>query len=88
MGEAVLGLIDLIDYIFRFPILLTPPPYTLLLVEMMAHSSNVIIRGGIFSSGQGDVHIHNRDSGSGMHNFKSVQKSIHINDAMKDLIPC
>ena len=63
------------------------PPYTLPLVEM-AHSSNVMIHGGTFISAQGDLHIHNSDSGSGMHNFGSVQKSILINDGMKDLIPC
>ena len=40
----------------------------------MAHS-NVIIQGGVFSSGQGDVHIHNRDSESGMQKFRSVQKN-------------
>ena len=69
----------------QFPIFLTPP-YTLPLVQM-AHSSNVIINGGIFSSGQGDVHIRNEVLEFGMHNFGSVQNSILIDDPMKDLIP-
>ena len=52
---------------------LSHTPYALPLVEI-AHSSNVIINGGIFSSGQGDVHIHNGVSEFefGMHSFGSV----------------
>ena len=50
----------------------------------MNPSSNVIIHGGTFNSAQGDFHIHNRNSESGMHDFKSVQKSILIDDSMKD----
>ena len=57
--------------------------YTLPVVGM-AHSSNVIIQGGIFNSAQADVHINNKDSG--MHDFRSVQKSLHIDDLMKDFI--
>ena len=50
--------------------------YTLPVVEM-AHSSSLII-GSTFNSAQGDFHIHNtsRDSESGMHNFRWLQKSI------------
>ena len=61
-----------------------PPPY--LPVVEMAHSSNVIIQGGTFNSAQGDFHINNNDSG--MHNFtgRFVQKSILIDDQMKDFI--
>ena len=56
----------------------------------MAHSSdsNVFIQRSTFNSPQGDLHIHNRDSESGMHNLWSDQKSILIDDSMKDLIPC
>jgi hypothetical protein len=53
-------------------------------VEEMAHSSNVIINGSTFNSAQGDIHINNKDSG--MHGFMSVQKSILIDDPMKDFI--
>ena len=44
----------------------------------IAHSSNVMIQasGSTFNSAQGDIHIHNRDSESGTHNFRFVQKSI------------
>ena len=58
---------------------------TLPAVEM-AHSSNVIIHGGTFNSAQGDLHINNKDSG--MQDFigLSVQKSILIDDPMKDLM--
>ena len=52
----------------------------------MAHSSNVMIPRATFISAQGDVHIHNRDSESGMHNFGSVQESILIDDRIKDFI--
>jgi hypothetical protein len=54
----------------------------------MAHFSNVIINDGSFkfNSAQGDLHIHNRDSESGMH-FRSIQKSTLIDDPMKDFIP-
>jgi hypothetical protein len=53
------------------------------------NASNVIIHGGSFVPVQGDIHIintttDNRDSG--MHDFWSVQKSILIDDPMKDLI--
>ena len=53
----------------------------------MAHSSNLII-GSTFNSAQGDFHIHNRDSESGMHDFRFVQKSMLIDDPMnlKDFI--
>ena len=62
---------------FRDQASFSQPSYTLPalpLVEMMAQSSNVIINGGIFSSGQGDVHIHNGISEFefGMHSFGSV----------------
>jgi hypothetical protein len=50
----------------------------------MAHS-NVVNQGSTFNSAQGDQ-IHNRDSESGMHDFRSVQKSILIDDPMKDFI--
>ena len=62
--------------------------YTLPVVVEMAHfqSSNVIIHGGTFNSAQaqGDLHINNKDSG--MHDFWSVQKSILIDDSMKDFM--
>ena len=52
----------------------------------MAHSSNVIIHGGIFNSAQGDFHINNKDSG--MYVLRSVQKSIQvlIDDPIKDFV--
>jgi hypothetical protein len=57
----------------------------------MAHFkfSNVIIHGGAFSSlaAQGGFHVNNRDSESGVHNFRSVQKRILIDDPMQDFIP-
>jgi hypothetical protein len=48
----------------------------------MAHfnSSNVMINGGTFISAQGD-----RDSG--MYYLRFVQKTILIDDSMKDFIP-
>ena len=63
--------------------------YTLPVVEMLAHSSNLTIHGGIFNSNsaQGDLHIHNRDSESGMHNSRSVQRSILIDYPMKVFTP-
>jgi hypothetical protein len=47
--------------------------YSLPVIEM-AHFSNVIINDGSFkfNSAQGDLHIHNRDSESGMHNLSLV----------------
>ena len=55
--------------------------YTLPVVEMGgSHSSNVMIHGSTINSAQRDVHIHNRDSESGMHDFKSVQKNILIDN--------
>ena len=62
--------------------------YTLLTLPVveMAHSSNAIIHGGTFNSAQGDFHIHNRDSESGMHDFKLIQNNIFVNDRMKDFI--
>ena len=60
--------------------------YTLPVVEMaLSHSSNLFI-GSTINSAQGDFHIRNRDSKSGMHNFRSVQKSILIDDPMRDFI--
>jgi hypothetical protein len=50
----------------------------------MAHSSNVFINGSTFNSAQGDIHINNKDSG--MPHFRSVQKSILIDNPMKDFI--
>jgi hypothetical protein len=52
----------------------------------MAHFklSNVIY-GGTFNSAQGDFHINNKDTG--MHDFRSVQISILIDDPVKDFIP-
>ena len=58
--------------------------YTLPVLKM-AHSSNIII-GSTFNSAQGDFHVHNRDSESGMHDFRSVQKTILIDDPMKDFM--
>jgi hypothetical protein len=56
-------------------------------MEEMANSSNVLIHGSIFNSAQGDFHIHNRDSESGMHDFRFIiQKSTLIDDPMKDFI--
>ena len=54
----------------------------------MAHfnSSNVIIHGGIFSSGHGGLTINNGDPEFGMHDFMPVLKRILIDDFMKDLI--
>ena len=57
---------------------------THLLVIEMIHSSNVMIHGSTFNSAQGDIHIHSWDSESGMHDFRSVQKGILIDDSMKD----
>ena len=48
-------------------------------------SSSFIINGSTFDRAQ-DFHIHNRDSESGMHDFRFIQKNIFINDQMKDLI--
>ena len=47
--------------------------YTLPVVDM-AHFSNVIFNDGSFkfNSAQGDLHIHNRVTESGMHNLRSV----------------
>ena len=59
--------------------------YILPVVEM-AHFSNAIIYGGTFNSAQGDLHINNRHPESGMHDFRSVRKSILIDDPMKDFI--
>ena len=56
--------------------------YTLPVVEM-AHFSNVVIQGGTFNSAQGDLHINNKDPESGMHDLRSIQKSILIDDPMK-----
>ena len=55
----------------------------------MAHfkSSNVIIQGGIFSSGHGGLTINNGDPEFGMHDFMFVLKVILIDDPMKDFIP-
>ena len=49
--------------------------------------ANVNIHGGTFNSlaVQGDFHNNNKDSG--MHDFRSVQESILIDDPMKDFIP-
>jgi hypothetical protein len=55
-------------------------------VLQMALSSNVIVQGGTFISAQGDFHNHNRDSEYGTHDFRFVQKSILIDDPMKDSI--
>ena len=43
----------------------------------MAYSSNsnVFIQGGTFQSAQGDFHIYNRDSESGMHNFRLFRRA-------------
>ena len=59
----------------------------MLSVVEMGHSSNLSIIGSTFNSAHdGDLHIHNKESG--MHNFRSVQKSILIDDrdAMKDFV--
>ena len=49
--------------------------YTLPMLEM-AHSSNVLIHGSTINSAQGDLHIHNRDSESGMqHQVRSEEHS-------------
>ena len=50
----------------------------LLHVAHSSNSSNVMIHGSTSNSPQGDLHILNRDSESGMHNFRSTQKSILI----------
>ena len=39
----------------------------------MAHSSNVILHGSTINSVQGDFHIHNKDSESGVHDFRSEE---------------
>ena len=68
---------------------LSHPPHLLHITSVeMAHSSNVIIHGSTFNSAQGDLHIHNKDSKleSGMHDFRSIQRSILIDDPMKDFI--
>ena len=52
------------------------------------HSSNVFIHGSTINSAQRDFHIHNSDSESGVHNFRSVQTSILIyshNEGLRDL---
>ena len=64
----------------------TTSPFTSPVLEM-ALSSNVIINGSTINSVQGDFHIHNKDSESGMHNFKSIKKNLLIDDPTKDLIP-
>jgi hypothetical protein len=48
---------------------------TTTLVSGMTHSSNVMIHasGSTFNSAQGDFHIRNRDSESGMYNFGIVK---------------
>ena len=59
----------------------------------MAHSSNSsnLIIGSTLNSVQGDFHIYNiifnMDLGSGKHDFRvrSVQKSILVDDPMKDV---
>ena len=51
------------------------------------NSSNVIIHGGIFSSGHGGLTINNGDPEFGMQDFMSFLKKILIDDPMKDFIP-
>ena len=46
----------------------------------------MIINGGTFNSAKGDLHINDRDPESGMHDFRSVQKCILIDDQVKDSI--
>ena len=70
----------------------SPPPPHLLHVTSgrMANcnSSNVIIQGGIFSSGHGGLTIiNNGDPEFGMHDFMSVLKWTYLDDPMKDSIP-
>ena len=61
--------------------------YTFLVLAMALSSNpNVFIHGSTFNSAQGDFHIHNGDSESGMHNFRSFQKSILIDDPIKDFV--
>ena len=57
--------------------------YMLPVTEM---GSNIFIHRSTINSAQGDFHVHNRDSESGMHNFRSVQISILIGDPMKDFV--
>ena len=65
----------------------SPPHGTSELAIEMAHFSNAIINGGTFNSVQGDLQIINVYSESGMYNFRSVQKSVLIDDPMKVFIP-
>ena len=49
----------------------------------MALSSNFMVHSNIIVHGS----TINKDSESGMHNFKFIQKKLLIDDPMKDLIP-
>ena len=49
----------------------------------MALSSNFMVHSNIIVHGS----TINKDSESGMHSFKSIQKKLLIDDPMKDLIP-
>ena len=63
-----------------------PPPQSLHVTSAMDHSSNVYIHESTINSAQGDIHINNNKD-SGMHDFRSVQKSVLIIDvSMKDFI--
>ena len=55
-------------------------------VTEIDHSPNVFIHGSTINSAQRDFHIHNKDSESGKHNFRSVRKSILIYHTMKDFV--
>ena len=55
-------------------------PHLLHVTMAQFNSSNVIIQGGIFSSGQGGLTINNGDPEYGMHDFISVLKRILIDD--------
>ena len=60
-----------------------PPPHFLHALPVLA-MANFFIHGSTINSVQGDFHINNKDSG--MHDFTSVQKSILIDDPIKDFI--
>ena len=82
--EKILGLLNFVQnldiavHLENEENLSHPPPHLLHVASVeMAHSSNLII-GSTFNSAQGDFHIHNRDSESGMHNFRFFPKRLTL----------
>ena len=50
---------------------ITTPP--VLEMAQSSNPSNVVVHGSTFNSVQGDFHVHNEDSESGMHDFRSEE---------------